>query len=346
MMILHEKKGFGIWLAVLVVMIFTAEVDGQKIKVLHYTETSGFDHRTRGVSLDMFKNFENVIVVDDQTGMHFDDLDSLRTFDVVVFSNTSGDQILNNRQRENFEDYMMSGGGLLGIHAASDTYRHSSANGNKTGTWDFYAETLGGSVQQNPNHVRGTPYYLMHHLQTHTSLDGISNPWGKKEEYYYWENGYLDVENQIILEVEETLGPNNMVNSYDSARAVSWYKILPSGSRVFYTSLGHATNNFTTDTLFQRHIERAMRWCAAQTTSVDSKISHDLNLRYAHGQLVISHTTGWRQLQIVDIQGQVIWQKKGINTKTSLSADDWLPGVYVVFAQGEKHRFSQKFIVK
>ena len=123
-------------------------VDGQQI--LHYTETSGFDHQTRAQSLAMFQDIaaqHGLTVVDDQDGSSFDDLAVLQQFAVVVFSNTSGDAILDPQQRANFEAYINGGGSYLGIHAASDTYRHSTANGGNTGTWDFYAELVGASVQ-------------------------------------------------------------------------------------------------------------------------------------------------------------------------------------------------------
>ena len=167
-------------------------VNGQSIKVLHYTETSGFDHRTREVSLAMFEAFFGVEVIDDSDGNEFDDLNELLRYDVVVFSNTSGSDLLDSNQRSNFEAYINQGGSVLGIHAASDTYRHSSANGGSTGVWDFYSETIGGSVQQSPNHVRGTPLYDINRAREHESVVNIPDPWSKEEEYYYWENGYLD----------------------------------------------------------------------------------------------------------------------------------------------------------
>ena len=237
---------------------------GQNARLLHYTETSGFDHNTRANSLAMFQSFPNLEVVSDNSGAGFDTLSSLLNFDVIVFSNTSGSNLLDSIQRSHFEQYMLAGGNLIGIHAASDTYRHSTANGGNTGAWDFYAESLGGSVQTNPNHVSGTPRYDIRQINPHPSIFGFPSTWSKNEEYYYWENGFLDNNIQVILEVEETTGPNNQVNSYDSARAVSWYKVSAAGSKIFYTSLGHANSNFTSDTLFQKHIWQATQWCVSQ----------------------------------------------------------------------------------
>ena len=95
-------------------------------KILHYTETSGFDHNTRNASLSMFQGIalnEGFLVTDDLTGDEFTSLANLEPFDVVVFSNTSGNNILDATQRANFETYISNGGSYLGIHAASDTYR-------------------------------------------------------------------------------------------------------------------------------------------------------------------------------------------------------------------------------
>jgi len=247
----------------------------QNKKVLHYSETSGFDHQTRISSFNMFNSFGGVNVTHDINGSEFNLLSNLLSYDLIIFSNTSGNNLLDSIQKSHFEIYIQNGGNLLGIHAATDTYRHSSSNGTSKGNWDFYAETIGGSVQQNPNHVSGVPFYNMNIQNNHPSILGIPNPWGKNEEYYYWENGYLDSNITIILEVEQTIGPNNQVNSYDSARAVSWFKNLNSGSRVFYTSLGHLNSNFNSDTLFQKHIEQAMNWCLGITTGLSRKFKEE-----------------------------------------------------------------------
>ena len=252
-------------------------------KILHYTETSGFDHGTRQNSLAMFQAIgasNNFTVDDDQNGASFDSLTNLQQYAVVVFSNTSGDNILSATQRANFEQYINSGGSYLGIHAASDTYRHSTANGSNTGTWDWYAEMLGASVQQNPNHVQGTPQDDMHKIGTHPTTDSLPNPWTKNEEYYYWENGYYDSDNIHVLEVEETVGPNGSVNSYDNARPMSWYKILPGGGKSFYTALGHANSNYTSDQNFMDHIRDAVLWAADEPCSTQA----------------ISLNTGWNMI--------------------------------------------------
>lgn len=233
---------------------------GGGFKVLHYSETSGYDHQTRDVSLAMFEAMGQqcgFTVVDDRDGSSFDQLANLESYTVVIFSNTSGDAILDAAQRANFESYMANGGSFLGIHAASDTYRHSTANGNNTGTWDAYAELMGGSVQESPNHTSSSHNGIMDHVGDHPSTANIPDPWSKVEEYYYWENGYLHPNIAPILQVRSTGS-----NSYDAARPMSWNRELVGGGRVFYTALGHATSNYASDSSFQNHLRDALLWAA------------------------------------------------------------------------------------
>lgn len=120
----------------------------QQFKVLHYSEAGGFDHQTRAVSFAMFQNMGNNLgftVDHDSTGLLFSTATTLANYNVVVFSNTTGDNILDAAQRSNFGQYMNAGGAFIGIHSASDTCRHSSAGGTDTGTWDWYAEMQGAS---------------------------------------------------------------------------------------------------------------------------------------------------------------------------------------------------------
>jgi type 1 glutamine amidotransferase len=319
-------------------------------QLLHYTETSGFDHGTRAVSLSMFEAIgvlDGYLVVDDQDGSEFDSLTGLLQYDAILFSNTSGDAILDSAQRSHFESYIAAGGNLMGIHAASDTYRHSTANGGSTGTWDFYAETVGGSVQQTPNHVAGTPSYMMSHVGMHQSTMNIPDPWTKNEEYYYWLNGYYDSTNVEVLEVEQTTGPNGMVNDYDSTRAMSWYRELSTGSRVFYTALGHAQSNFTSDTLFRQHIRDALEWLTDGTTTIlpEQHRNEWLNVRTENGVLLAdwsSAAPAQTRITLISVSGRTwTWQTRDSSFRKQLDLSN---GIYVLLVEWEDNRVTSTFI--
>ncbi|HMQ75879.1 MAG TPA: ThuA domain-containing protein [Flavobacteriales bacterium] len=311
-------------------------------RVLHFTRTSGFDHGTRAVSFSLFQGIAQdlgLLVDDDASGAPFSDPQVLGTYDAIVFANTSGDAILDAQQRAHFETWVANGGHVLGIHAASDTYRHSTANGGNTGMWDFYAELIGASVQQNPNHVSGTPSYAIQHIGSHASIADLPDPWVKNEEYYYWEGGYYGPDNVEVLRVEETVGPNGLVNSYDAPRAMSWYRSLPTGSRVFYTALGHAADNYTSDTLFRTHVKDALVWLLEGTTGiprVDGGSGLHIHPNPASGEVTVVGHASWTgmPMQLVDAAGCVVLQGRLTGERTTFPLNSLPAGIYLVCTPG------------
>ena len=314
-------------------------------RVLHFTSTSGFDHGTRNVSYAMFQSISTEIgaTVDDApTADVFSDPGSLAQFDAIVFSNTSGNAILDTDQRTNFENWITSGGHVLGIHAASDTYRHSTANGNNTGTWDYYAELIGASVQENPNHVSGTPSYSMQHTGMHASTANLPDPWVKNEEYYYWEGGYYDLANVEVLRVEETTGSNGQVNSYDAPRPMSWYRELPNGSRVFYTALGHAVENYTSDALFRTHIRDGLAWLLGVSVWIsDGPATQAVRLapNPASNQITVSAPDEMRGaiLRVRDVTGREVLVRRIDRDPMVLNVEGLRAGGYLL-TMGEHFR--------
>lgn len=313
----------------------------QSQRVLHFTATSGFDHGTRDVSFAMFQSIglDLGITVDDAPNSSaFNDPGTLSLYDAIVFSNTSGNDLLNEVQRTNFEEWMTNGGNVMGIHAASDTYRHSTANGNNTGTWDYYAELVGASVQENPNHVSGTPPYEMMHIGTHPSTADIPDPWLKNEEYYYWEGGYFNPSNNVVLQVEETIGPNGQVNSYDAPRPMSWYRELPSGSRIFYTALGHAQENYTDDDLFREHVKDALGWLLAGTVGLPSRAAPRStafpNPASDMITVVLDRSVQRRPVIIVDALGRTVRRDEVAGKSLELDIRSLANGSYLLIMEG------------
>ncbi len=319
--------------------ILLSAIDLQAQHILHFTGTTGHDHGTRTVSRDLFLAISDAhgwSITDDELGTSFSNAATLGQFDAIVFSNTSGDGLLDAEQRDHFEQWVANGGHVLGIHAASDTYRHSTANGGHTGTWDFYAELIGASVQEGPNHVDGTPAYALSHVGTHASTADLPDPWIKQEEYYYWEGGYFGPDNHVVLEVEQTIGPNGQVNSYDAPRPMSWYRELDNGSRVFYTALGHAPSNFTDDLLFREHLEDALVWLLEGPTSVEPITPTAFLRAYpvpaSEVLTVLLSDPLTSELQVLDPMGRILRRTPARIGRNALSVHDLPAGTYLVRA--------------
>ena len=332
-----------------ILLLLSAQLAWGQIKILHYSETSGYDHNTRTESLAMFEAMgttHGFLVDNDETGDVFNSLSNLQQYDAVIFSNTSGDAILDASQRANFEAYITNGGSYLGIHAATDTYRHSTANGNNTGTWDFYAELVGASVQESPNHVNGTPQYSMSHIGLHASLENLPNPWVKNEEYYYWENGYFGNDNTAVLQVEETVGPNSMVNSYDAARPMSWYRTLSGGGNMFYTALGHSASNYGSDPDFINHIEDALLWVLGLPVGIDSPMAEPAHfiLSHTNGMVTVDYASlpANLEMHLYNALGQ---QLRSAPISASIPTHDLPAGWYVVRMVVDGERFAERIVI-
>ena len=121
--------------------------DNGALEVLVYHETSGFRHGFIDAGIRMIEELGasgNWTTTDSRSSGVFTP-DNLAKYDVVVWLNTSGDGLLTAAERNAFEAYIQDGGGFVGVHAATDTYRD--------GSWSWYNELVGGIVQITPNHT-------------------------------------------------------------------------------------------------------------------------------------------------------------------------------------------------
>lgn len=243
----------------LAIFIICSQFIFSQNKVLVFHKTNGFRHGSIADGIDMIKNLgeSNTLWTTDETNnANVFTEENLANYKVVVWCNTSGNNLLTSDQQIAFENYIKSGGGFVGIHAATDTYRNKS--------WPFYNELVGAIIQISPNHTKGNHSNIMDVVkinENHPSVSFIDESWDKVEEYYYWKNngGQLFSGNKNLLVVRQTTGPNGRKNDYDESRPMSWYKEYM-GGRSFYTALGHSGNDYKQNDTFIKHVEEGIKW--------------------------------------------------------------------------------------
>ncbi|HKL39087.1 MAG TPA: ThuA domain-containing protein, partial [Cryomorphaceae bacterium] len=111
-------------------------VEPDDFRVLIFHKTNGFRHGSINAGIDMIEEFgveNNWIVEDSQNSSVFNEA-NLSTVDVVVWLNTSGNNLLTVAEQDAFEAYIQNGGGFVGFHAATDTYRNQS--------WPWYNDLV------------------------------------------------------------------------------------------------------------------------------------------------------------------------------------------------------------
>ena len=280
-------------------------------RVLVFTKTNGFPHSEAiNAGIDMITDLgnENGLWDTDETA----DADEFTTenlaqYSAVIWLNTSGDGLLNDDQQEAFEDFITNGGGYLGIHAATDTYRDRS--------WPFYNELVGGIVQSQPNHTRNNFNADMTVVSSHPSVDFIGDVgaiWNKSEEYYYWRDngGQLSDHNINLLMVE-----SNGNEEFDEPRPIAWVKDF-GGGRSFYTALGHNSSDYTDDDNFIKHIEEGIKFVIGNNVLSVSGPEEQLSVQVSPNPVSdvfrfdSANTIHPKMIKIYDIDGQLVYQKE------------------------------------
>lgn len=130
------------------------------------------------------------------------------------------------------------------------------------GVWDFYAEQITGvSIQRNPNHTNNNTTGTVTKTATtgyinNQSLDivksTLNSTWSHDEEWFYWGpktsnyTGYVDPKFSEAFRVGSTGS-----NAYDVARMTVQTYEHPGGGLMFYTSMGHNSSTWNSDTEFR-----------------------------------------------------------------------------------------------
>lgn len=222
------KKILTLFIGVTLV-IFTGCSDKRKGEptVLVFTKTAGYVHQSipKGVAAIKKLGLENNFKVDTTSiSSNFND-DNLKMYSAVIFLNTTED-VLNSNEETAFERYIQSGGGFVGIHAATDTEYD----------WNWYAKLVGAQFLSHP-HNQEANFIIKDKNFAATSFftDSI---WTRTDELYNFKKMNPDV--NVILTIDESTYTGGANGAY---HPMSWYHEYD-GGRSFYTALGHTDESF------------------------------------------------------------------------------------------------------
>ena len=167
---------------------------------------------------------------------------SLADYDAVVFQNTTRLAFNNPAHRQALLDFVASGKGLAGLHAASDNFP----------TWPEGQALLGGVFHSHPWNAGETSAVKLDE-PTHTlnAAFGGRGFW-IREEIYQIVGPYGRDRQRVLLSLDmsrpENARPAEKIKRTDGDFPISWIKTHGAG-RVFYTSLGHNKDIYTTPRL-------------------------------------------------------------------------------------------------
>jgi hypothetical protein len=178
--------------------------------------------------------------------------EALKNYDAVVFANTTGKLPL--PDKEAFIDWIKSGKGFVGMHAAADTFDQQNR-------WEPYVEMLGAEFQ---THHAQVEVEARNQDSAFPACRELGATWKVYDEIYLMHD-YDPTKVHELLTLDKH--PNDKTPGH---YPISWCKMCGKG-RVFYTSLGHRKdvwdpnepdrkNSKEVAVAYQKHILGGIEW--------------------------------------------------------------------------------------
>lgn len=206
-------------------------------KVLVFSKTAGFRHKEgipAGIKAIQQLGAQHRFAVDATEDASVFTPENLKQYGAVIFMSTTGD-VLNETQQAAFEQYIRSGGGFVGIHAATDTEYN----------WPWYGQLVGAYFGSHPPGLHEAVFKVVE--PNHIATRHYPATFKKTDELYNFK--WIAEGLKVLLTVDE--------NSYQGGKngdfhPMSWYQNYE-GGRAFYTAMGHDAKTFD-EPLFLTHL--------------------------------------------------------------------------------------------
>jgi type 1 glutamine amidotransferase len=198
-------------------------------KVLIFTLAKGFKHSTIPMAAEAIKYagektkaYESLITDDPSVFT----ADKLKEFDAICWDQCTGDPLTTPEAKAALIDFVKSGKGLIGIHAATDCFYN----------WKEFGDMMGG-------YFAGHPF-----RKISVKLDDPNSPVmamfaGKgfqiSDEIYTFKKPYSRDNLHILMSIDwDNAGITQGMNRADNDYALAWIREYGQG-RVFYCGFGH-----------------------------------------------------------------------------------------------------------
>lgn len=236
-----------------------------KRQLLVFSKTNGFRHSSIGIGIEAMRLMGEktgaftITATEDENAF---EPDNLKKYDGVMFMNTTGAVFLpkamptdeagkkaalekETRLKQSLVDFVKGGKGLMGIHAATDTY----------GNWTEYHDMMGGVFSGHPWHERVGIKNTDPTNVINKAFDGKDSE--ITDEIYQWKVGSFSTDNHRVLLALDTKNITNMnkggTNGPDALYPMTVLRKYGEG-RVYYCSLGHREEIFWNPVILKHYL--------------------------------------------------------------------------------------------
>ncbi len=248
----------------------TIEEPLSSFNVLVYSKTNGFVHKKAiGAAesvLDSIARSNGWGIVTTRSAGVFNP-EQLALFDLVIWNNVTG-RTLTHEQRRNFKNYILKGGGFIGLHGAGDFSHH----------WDWYEDSLIGARfshhTMNPQIQLGT--ITLECEDTSNDCGTLPTTITIQDEWYVFYENPKKTGAEIMYALE-TEGINPSGNFFFLIRDKNWgmgndhpiiWRHCLGKGRSWYSALGHGENVFHQPG-YLKMLEEAIKWSGGFAGSCD-----------------------------------------------------------------------------
>lgn len=217
----------------------------EPLQVLAFSKTAGFRHDSIPEAVTAVRAWEaegfQVEATEDASAFT---PENLKRFDAVIFLLTTGD-VLDSAQESALQAWVEAGGGLVGVHSASDTEYD----------WAWYGGVLGAYFASHPA-VQAADVHI--EAPEHPTMAGLPKVWNRTDEWYDFRANPRSGATVLATLDESTYSGGKMGDDHP----VVWCKPVGKG-RFWYTAMGHTKESYS-EPLFLAHLKAGVCWAAGQ----------------------------------------------------------------------------------
>ncbi len=228
--------------------IAPAAAEARQPRVLLFSHSTGYRHASiePGIAAIQGLGSREKIAIVPSADPNIFSAESLKGFDAIILLSTSTDpkkpesEWFQGARRTALQSFVRRGGGIVAIHAASDSHYH----------WPWYLKMIGGHFASHPE---GTPQGTLRVVdRKHPATKGVDPTMRRVDEWYYFDD--YNPEAHVLV----TLDPASIGQKDVNPNPVSWAHHYE-GGRVFYTAMGHTVESYS-DRNFLTHLAGGLRW--------------------------------------------------------------------------------------
>jgi len=235
--------------------------------ILVFSKTNGFRHDEAIVAANaMFRDLardRTWSVYATESGGVFNAA-QLARFDAVVWNNASGD-VLTPAQQAAFKDYLLAGGGFVGIHGSG---------GDPSYRWRWYVDELIGA--QFIGHIMW-PQFQRATIQVedldHPAMAGLPRLWERTDEWYSFDRSVRPAGYRVLATLDESsyepLGLLRGDLSMGGDHPIVWSHCVGNG-RALFSALGHTGESYS-EPQHREMLANAVQWAVGKTACNDGQ---------------------------------------------------------------------------